>query len=338
MEGVRLIQCYSCFTWCKHLRPDCPTKHDPQICSNCSQTGHSYTECQNELRCINCEGSHPATARICPEYTKALEHQKTKIAEQLAHLILPLLYLCIFGPDFVNTFKTAFLDSENPYDFLNLLFQSFKTIFKPDIPSHYSNSSFSTTDQNENNCITDPNETSDKDESSLPTSNNFNSIIELATQTSKISLPKVIPQAQITILDDNSKNPTEFGFTKNGIETLGEFKYDTNLELCGLVKEDKKICSTLIYINTEKGNENIHLQINDVEPPELIAISPSHIENITIKNHNIILNLKEKCVHLKIYKNWDGNPGTTRYYDSDSALSLTKWIHEQFNTVIKLET
>ena len=66
-----------------------------------------------------------------------------------------------------------------------------------------------------------------------------------------------------------------------------------NLELCGLVKEDKKICSTLIYINTEKGNENIHLQINDVEPPELIAISPSDIESITIKNHNIFLNLKE---------------------------------------------
>ena len=135
MEGVRLIQCYSCFCWCKHLRSNCPTKHDTQICSRCSETGHSYTECTKEPECLNCLGPHPATARICPEYVKALESQKSKIAEELAHLILPLISILIMGPNLINAFKTAAVQSKNPYEFLNALLNSCKNLFLPEYPS-----------------------------------------------------------------------------------------------------------------------------------------------------------------------------------------------------------
>ena len=86
MEFVRAIQCYSCFIWGNHLRNECPTKLNP-ICSNCSTTGHTYTECINPPQCSNCQGPHNATARICPAYNTAIETLKPKIASQLAHFI-----------------------------------------------------------------------------------------------------------------------------------------------------------------------------------------------------------------------------------------------------------
>ena len=88
LELFRTIQCYSCFQWCNHYRPDCPTKHEPQICSRCTKTGHDYSNCTNEHLCINCGGKHPATARICPEYLRAIETHKPAIAKQLAHYVL----------------------------------------------------------------------------------------------------------------------------------------------------------------------------------------------------------------------------------------------------------
>ena len=90
MEGInafRPIQCYTCFVWCKHFKPECPNKYDPQICSRCARIGHDYKECSNAPFCLNCQGSHPATARICPEYTKAVQLQLPIIAKQLAYLL-----------------------------------------------------------------------------------------------------------------------------------------------------------------------------------------------------------------------------------------------------------
>ena len=96
LEGLDLfrpIQCYSCFQWCQHYRPDCPRKYEPQICSRCTQTGHYYFDCPYDPLCLNCGQDHPCTARICPEYQRAIETHKPAIAKQLANLILGGYYL-----------------------------------------------------------------------------------------------------------------------------------------------------------------------------------------------------------------------------------------------------
>ena len=346
MEGVRLIQCYSCFCWCKHLRPDCPNKYDAQICSHCSEIGHSYTECPNDPKCINCHGRHSATARICPEYIKALESQKTKIAEQLAYLILPFL-LYIISPDLINIFKTVTLQSHNPYDFLNSLLHACKSLFKTDSPQspNETNNSFSTPDtsRSDNDSISNSNEILTKDESSLLFGNNHSNIIKDATQTAEIELPKVNLLNQIHLpdnkapssdqmhtLDDNLDIPLRYGLTNNGIEQI-KTPLDPKLKICGLVK-DNKIHSTHIYI---EGKDKIYLKPIDDQEPLIIYLSS--LENVSLQNHNIFLNLKDKYFHLKIYKNWDDKASITRSYDNQAALKLTKWLHNRFKIEIEYE-
>ena len=145
-ELFKPIQCYACFVHCKHLRNECPIRNNP-LCSNCSQTGHSYTDCENYSKCCNCSGPHPATAHICPFYHRAIETLKPKIAIQLAHYTNT-------NPDTTLTpgitgteiFRTAAITSKNTEEFLLSLFNSCKTFTdtvptgpqhdNPDITSH----------------------------------------------------------------------------------------------------------------------------------------------------------------------------------------------------------
>ena len=138
MEGIhafRAIQCYSCFEWCSHYKPDCPIKHEPQACSRCGRIGHDYKICTAEPFCINCMGPHPATARICPKYTKAVNFQLPIIAQQLEHLISQTKIDKMISTDNLNTnthtdttlatdlLTSAALESNNKDDFLTTLFE-----------------------------------------------------------------------------------------------------------------------------------------------------------------------------------------------------------------------
>ena len=185
MEGVRLIQCYSCFSWCKHLRSECPTKNDPQICSNCSETGHIYTECFNDPYCLNCQNSHPATARICPTYLKALEEQKPLIAQQLAHLILHnSLPTNNLESDIFKAIKSATLNSNTPLEFSSLLLDACKTLF-----SETSDDELNVNPNESSNPPVEPPEILTKNESSLNNADLENEL-KLAQSTIHIPLPK----------------------------------------------------------------------------------------------------------------------------------------------------
>ena len=118
LEAFRAIQCYSCFCWCQHLRTNCPTKHEPEICSRCSATGHNYSDCTQTPKCLNCQGEHPATARICPIYIQAVESQKRIIAEQLAYLILTPPH----SPTPSDMLRAAAHEATNEKEFLTSLF------------------------------------------------------------------------------------------------------------------------------------------------------------------------------------------------------------------------
>ena len=123
MEFFRPIQCYSCFAWCKHLRNECPIRYTP-ICSNCSETGHSYIDCEKDALCTNCQGPHPATARICPAYDEAIETLKPRIAAQLAHYI-PNKSSCQLNTNTgTDIFRAAALVSNNIDEFLVSLFKA----------------------------------------------------------------------------------------------------------------------------------------------------------------------------------------------------------------------
>ena len=129
MDVFRPIQCYSCFSWCQHFKPNCPTKHKPQICSRCSETGHNYYYCTNTPLCLNCQGPHPATARICPEYTKAVEAHLPIIAKQLAHLIINT-HTSADKTTGTDVLTAAIQEATNKDEFLITLYQACKETIK----------------------------------------------------------------------------------------------------------------------------------------------------------------------------------------------------------------
>ena len=60
----RPMQCYRCFKY-GHSSTSC---RNDKICVNCSRPDHG--QCNENMRCINCSGSHKANNRICEEFKK----------------------------------------------------------------------------------------------------------------------------------------------------------------------------------------------------------------------------------------------------------------------------
>ena len=60
---IPIIPCYNCFKY-DHKTRECPIEKQT-ICSNCSQEHHTYKECKNPPKCINCQGPHGTLQAKC---------------------------------------------------------------------------------------------------------------------------------------------------------------------------------------------------------------------------------------------------------------------------------
>ena len=342
MEGVRLIQCYSCFIWCRHLRSECPSKNDPQICSHCTETGHKYTECPNNPYCINCHESHPATARICPAYLKALEEQKPLIARQLAYLILSNHTTTQNSENaIIKAIKSATLESNTPLEFLALLFQTCKNILTE--PSDIQQ----TSNLNESAIISEPNlnesnnsqpdtmEILNEDESSpIKEATDLEKEIEIDINTVHKPLPKATTLNLMPETKQDDKIPTFlYGLTDNGVEIIKENKSNTDLHICTLLDDEDMKNNAIVYFNTHPGTETIYLEI---ENSETLEISPYSISKVTLYKSDLYLNivdLANKYVHLQINKTRVGlsRPNATL------AEKLVNWLHKRFSIRIEYD-
>ena len=248
MEGLDLfrpIQCYSCFQWCQHYRNECPTKHEPQICSRCTETDHLYTECINPPKCLNCEGEHSVTARICPEYTKVIEMHKPTIAKQLAHYILNTLGTHTQSDNTISTdiLRTAILEASNKEEFLTSLFENCKQIVLME-----SNKDIDNSVQHSNECdmnvshntLPDPEDISThdahtEDDNSLHQYNHSN-------VTEQIQLQRDTPQnaqANTQIPSENSQVTPQSFTPTTFVQTYQDCQY--GLTNCGIKAIDKSV-------------------------------------------------------------------------------------------------
>lgn len=81
--------CYKCYQIEDHQTKDCPYK-ELKICSECSETGHTFRECRNnEKMCINCkrmgnQANHRTLAMSCPLRKKVISE---KITENKSNII-----------------------------------------------------------------------------------------------------------------------------------------------------------------------------------------------------------------------------------------------------------
>ena len=239
MDVFRPIQCYSCFSWCQHFKPNCPTKHEPQICSRCSETGHNYLYCTNTPLCLNCQGPHPATARICPEYTKAVETHLPIIAKQLAHLVVNT-HTPANNTTGTNILTAAIQEATNKEEFLITLYQACKETIKTPAYTQTNTSLLY-------NYYGDPNEThnthSDPDPVDIhinddtPLENAIDDLNQEIYHTSDIAqmhLPNATLQNTTPFLHTDfihKYNDHQYALTKTGIEPL-DVKDKTNLRTC----------------------------------------------------------------------------------------------------------
>ena len=54
------------------------------VCTGCGEQGHSFEDCTNESKCINCEGNHDATSRDCPKWELEKEIIKLKYKDGIS--------------------------------------------------------------------------------------------------------------------------------------------------------------------------------------------------------------------------------------------------------------
>ena len=93
-------------------------------------------------KCLNCQGPHSVTARICPEYSKVIEIHKPTIAKQLAHYILNKLSPYTQSDNAISTdvLRASTLEASNKEEFLASLFENCKQIILMN-PSNETNNS-----------------------------------------------------------------------------------------------------------------------------------------------------------------------------------------------------
>ena len=105
---IPIVPCYRCYKY-DHQRKNCNKAIEYQICSNCSEEGHTYEYCKSNIaRCINCKGNHRTLAARCPvrkeivrnKIRERRDKKKNKIQEDRfdrAELKVPENYLAVMA-------------------------------------------------------------------------------------------------------------------------------------------------------------------------------------------------------------------------------------------------
>ncbi|CAF1241880.1 unnamed protein product [Adineta ricciae] len=62
---VKILRCFNCQEYNSHIAADCPRKENP-TCYRCAQNHEYDPNCQNKIRCANCQGDHLAGNPNCP--------------------------------------------------------------------------------------------------------------------------------------------------------------------------------------------------------------------------------------------------------------------------------
>ena len=81
-EYLELKNCLRCYAIEDHVAAQCTKAKDYKICSECSEVGHFWRECEStQKKCINCKGDHRTLAFKCPlrkaAFSKARESAKS---------------------------------------------------------------------------------------------------------------------------------------------------------------------------------------------------------------------------------------------------------------------
>ena len=75
--------CMRCYTLEHHFTSECPKQKEYKICSECSQEGHVWHQCQNEFKkCLNCRENHSTMAMKCKKRKEIIKEKRTEINDK----------------------------------------------------------------------------------------------------------------------------------------------------------------------------------------------------------------------------------------------------------------
>ena len=63
-------RCFQCQKF-EHTKNSCKGK---AVCAGCGGEGHNLDDCQNDLKCVNCQSDHVAISRDCPKWKNWERH------------------------------------------------------------------------------------------------------------------------------------------------------------------------------------------------------------------------------------------------------------------------
>ncbi len=75
--------CMRCFQLEGHTTRDCEKSRDFKLCSECSQEGHLWHQCLEEVKkCVNCKGPHSTMAMRCPKRKDIIKKKREEEQEK----------------------------------------------------------------------------------------------------------------------------------------------------------------------------------------------------------------------------------------------------------------
>ena len=335
IELYKPIQCYSCFQYCQHLRPQCPTKHEPEICSRCTGTGHKYYDCLNTPVCLNCQGPHPVTARICPFYINAMNYikscfnpshtlgahtQSDNVIDTHTHSDKAI------GTDIL---RAAALEASNKEEFLTSLFENCKQNIisthsnEANSPVHYTNQC----DLNETySTLPEPVDIITKDDTALhQAAHDLSQELNYITEISKIQLPKVtsyIPPTFLSTPHIQIFKDFQYALTNNGIEELNE-NVKTNFRYCTLKEpQSNELNMTHVLFKTALPQQNITFFTDCSE----LSIETEAMNAIELKDKSQMMKLITKSgliFELGLYSKHTA--------DNSATKNLAQWLNNTYS-------
>ena len=73
------LRCFKCQRF-GHHRDRCKRS---DTCPRCGKEGHDGSDCSAEVKCVNCDGNHPAYAKVCPLWIREKEIQTVKVTNNI---------------------------------------------------------------------------------------------------------------------------------------------------------------------------------------------------------------------------------------------------------------
>ncbi len=80
---IQIKCCLKCYALEDHFTNECKVPKEYKVCSECSEEGHVWHQCQNNIKCcLNCKEDHSTMAMRCPRRKAIMKEKRNQTTER----------------------------------------------------------------------------------------------------------------------------------------------------------------------------------------------------------------------------------------------------------------